>query len=62
VVGKTTKVKKEVTVKVESGDVVKQEEIVAEVGEVKAEEVEGVLGDIEDIGKIPAKRTPRKKN
>jgi endonuclease-3 len=62
VVGKTTKVKKEATVKVESGDVVKQEEIVAEVGEVKAEEVEGVLGDIEDIGKIPAKRTPRKRN
>jgi endonuclease-3 len=62
VVGKTTKIKKEVTVKAEDGEVVKQEEIVAEVGQVKAEHVERVLGDIEDIGKVPARRTPRKKS
>jgi endonuclease-3 len=62
VVGKTTKVKKEVTVEAEYGEVVKQEEIVAEVGQVKAEDIERVLGDIEDIGKVPARRTPRKKS
>jgi endonuclease-3 len=62
VVGKTTKIKKEVTVKAEDGEVVKQEEIVAEVGQVKAEDAERVLGDIEDIGKVPARQTPRKKS
>jgi endonuclease-3 len=71
VVAKKTKVKKEVVVKVENGDVVKQEEVSAEVGEVKAEDVEnGVkteeverpIGDIEDIGRVTGRRAPRKRS
>ncbi|KAL5119808.1 alpha,alpha-trehalase nth1 [Pleosporales sp. CAS-2024a] len=68
VVAKTAKAKKEAVVEMEGGEVVKHEEIVAEVGEIKAEHVGGLvktevvetaIGDIEDIGK---KRTPRKRS
>jgi endonuclease-3 len=61
VVAKTTKVKKEITVKAEGEEVVKQEEVAAEVSEIKAEDVDVVVGDIEDIGKTPGRRTPRKR-
>jgi endonuclease-3 len=65
VVAKSTKVKKEeAVVKVEApeGDqLVKKEEVVAEVDEVKAEDVGGPIADIEDIGKTPSRRTPRKR-
>jgi endonuclease-3 len=65
VVGKKTKVKKEAVVKVESGEVVKQEDVEVEVGEIKAEDVEikaeEAAGDIEDIGKVPGKRASRKR-
>ena len=60
VVGMKKKIKKEAVVKVEHGEeVVKEETIVAELGEVKAEDVEVAVGDIEDIGKAPRKRTSR---
>lgn len=68
VVAKSTKVKREeAVVKVETQEgeeVVKQESVVVEVGEIKAEYAESVLGtieDIEDIGKMSGRRTPRKK-
>jgi endonuclease-3 len=65
VVAKTTKVKKEeAVVKVEApeGDqLVKKEEVTTEVDEVKAEDVGGAIADIEDIGKTPGRRTPRKR-
>jgi endonuclease-3 len=65
VVAKTTKVKKgEAIVKVEApeGDqLVKKEEVATEVDEVKAEDVGGAIADIEDIGKTPGRRTPRKR-
>jgi endonuclease-3 len=61
VVAKTTKVKKEIVVKAEGEEVVKQEEVAAEVSEIKAEDVDVVVGDIEDIGKTPGRRTPRKR-
>lgn len=62
VVGMKKKIKKEAVVKVEHGeDVVKEETVVAELGEVKAEDVEVAVGDIEDIGKAPRKRTSRSK-
>jgi endonuclease-3 len=65
VVAKKTKIKKEdAVVKVEApgGDqVVKTEAVVAQIGDIKAEDVEGVMADIEDIGKIPGRRTPRKR-
>ena len=66
VVAKKTKVKKEeAVVKVEApnGDeeaAVKEETVVADVGEIKAEDVEGAI-DIEDIGQPPRKRVQRKK-
>ena len=66
VVAKKTKVKKEeAVVKVEApnGDeeaAVKEETVVADVGEIKAEDVEGTI-DIEDIGQPPRKRAQRKK-
>ncbi|CAN9204192.1 unnamed protein product [Alternaria alternata] len=66
VVAKKTKVKKEeAVVKVEApnGDeeaAVKEETVVADVGEIKAEDVEGAI-DIEDIGQPPRKRAQRKK-
>jgi endonuclease-3 len=62
VVAKTAKVKKEVTVKTEGGEVVKQEEVAAEVNEIKAEDVDVTIGDIEDIGKIPGRRASRKRS
>jgi hypothetical protein len=40
---------------------VKKEEVVAEVDEVKAEDVGGPIADIEDIGKTPGRRTSRKR-
>jgi endonuclease-3 len=61
VVAKTTKVKKESVVKEEGDAMVKAEEIVTEVGEVKAEDIDVKLGDIEDIGKLGGRRTPRKR-
>jgi endonuclease-3 len=61
VVAKTTKVKKESVVKEEGDAMVKAEEIVTEVGEVKAEDMDVKLGDIEDIGKLGGRRTPRKR-
>lgn len=65
VVAKRTKVKKEeAVVKVEAPDgdeIVKEENIVADVGEIKAEDVENAVPDIEDIGREPRKRTTRKK-
>ncbi|EUC51181.1 hypothetical protein COCMIDRAFT_80033 [Bipolaris oryzae ATCC 44560] len=64
VVAKRTKVKREeAVVKVEApeGDaIVKKEEIVEHVDEIKAEDVENVIPDIEDIGREPRKRTRRK--
>jgi endonuclease-3 len=65
VVAKSTKVKKEeAVVKVEAPDgesIVQEKSVVAEVGEVKAEDVEGAIPDIEDIGREVRRRTPRKK-
>ncbi|KAF2023748.1 DNA repair protein-like protein Ntg1 [Setomelanomma holmii] len=65
VVAKEMKVKKEeALVKIEAAEgetVVKQETTFAEVGEVKAEDMGGPLTDIEDIGKSPSWRTPRKR-
>ncbi|KAH9866256.1 hypothetical protein J1614_008822, partial [Plenodomus biglobosus] len=64
VVAKRTKVKKEeAVVKVEapSGEkTVKQELVEVTVNDVKAEEVEGVMLDMEDIGKEPRNRGRRK--
>ncbi|KAI4952601.1 hypothetical protein J4E91_003073 [Alternaria rosae] len=65
VVAKSTKVKKEAVVKVEApnGDdeaVVKEEKVVAEIDEIKAEDVEGAI-DMEDIGQAPRGRSQRKK-
>jgi endonuclease-3 len=54
-------VKKESVVKEEGDTTVKAEEIVTEVGEVKAEDMDVKLGDIEDIGKLGSRRTPRKR-
>jgi endonuclease-3 len=60
VVGKTKKVKKEAAVKIkEEGEVVKTE-MEEEMGEIKAEDVDAVP-DMEDIGKIPSARKPRKR-
>ncbi|KAJ4341752.1 alpha,alpha-trehalase nth1 [Ascochyta clinopodiicola] len=62
VVGMKKKIKKEAVVKVEPGEeVVKEETVVAEIGEVKAEDVDVAVGDIEDIGRTPRKRTSRSK-
>ncbi|KAI0581007.1 Endonuclease III [Pyrenophora tritici-repentis] len=64
-VSKSTKVKREeAVVKVEApgGEVAVQEKVVAaEFAEVKAEDVAGAMLDIEDIGKVPRKRSTRKK-
>ncbi|KAF2686719.1 DNA glycosylase [Lentithecium fluviatile CBS 122367] len=63
VVGKITKVKEEkVLTKVEStsGETVIMEKEVVEESDVKVEDVEGTVLDIEDIGKEPRRRTPRK--
>ena len=61
VVKKGVKVKKEASVKMEGSEVVKTEVVAVEVSEVKAEDVEGGMPDMEDIGKEPRKRTPRKR-
>lgn len=62
IVGMKKKIKKESVVKVENGEeIVKEEAVVAEFGEVKAEDVEVAVGDIEDIGQVSRKRTPRSK-
>ncbi|KAH7380380.1 DNA repair protein-like protein Ntg1 [Phaeosphaeria sp. MPI-PUGE-AT-0046c] len=55
VVAKKTKVKKEVVVKEEGEKNVKTEEVLAVVSEVKEEDVNRALGDIEDIGKLGAR-------
>jgi endonuclease-3 len=65
VVAKSTKVKKEAVVKIEApnGDeeaVVKEETLVADVAEIKAEDVDGSM-DMEDIGQASRKTRQRKK-
>lgn len=61
VVGAKKKVKKEVVVKTDpDGEpAVKKETVVAEVDEVKAEDVEVAVGDIEDAGHPPRGRASR---
>jgi endonuclease-3 len=61
VVGVKKKVKKEVVVKTDAEEdaVVKQEIVVAEVGEIKAEDVDVAVGDIEDIGQASSRRASR---
>jgi endonuclease-3 len=64
VVAKKTKVKKEeAVVKVEApdGEEIVQQSVVADVVDIKAEDVQDKLLDIEDIGKEPRRRTPRKR-
>lgn len=64
VVGKNTKVKQErVVAKVESADgdaLVSKNTVVKKESEIKAEDIEGAVGDIEDIGKEPRRRTSRR--
>jgi endonuclease-3 len=72
--GKVTKVKRKVKVEAGDGDIVKEERVDVEVGEIKAEDVDaevsgtkaedtqGAIGDIEDIGvAAPARRPPQKR-
>lgn len=61
VVGVKRKIKKEVIVKSDSeaDAVVKEEVVVAQVGGIKAEDVDVTVGDIEDIGQAPSKRVSR---
>jgi endonuclease-3 len=65
VVAKSTKIKKEeAVVKVEapgSESIVQQQTVVADVADVKAEDVEEKMPDMEDIGKEPRRRTSRKR-
>ena len=63
VVGAKKKVKKETVIKddPEGESVVKEETVVAQVGEVKAEDVDVTIGDIEDIGRAPRQRAARGK-
>ncbi|KAF3038934.1 DNA N-glycosylase and apurinic/apyrimidinic (AP) lyase [Didymella keratinophila] len=63
VVGVKKKIKKEVVVETDPGEeaVVKEEVVVAEVGEIKVEDVDVAVGDIEDIGQAPPKRASRSK-
>lgn len=64
VVGKSTKVKEEAAItKLErpNGEaVVRQKTVVAKESDVTAEDVEGAIPDIEDIGKAPPRRSARK--
>ncbi|KAH8722578.1 DNA glycosylase [Phaeosphaeriaceae sp. PMI808] len=64
-VTKTKKIKKEeVSVKIEApnGDTKAEQQAPAvEVGEVKVEDVEGIIGDIEDIGKLSGRAKSRRK-
>ncbi|KAJ4370236.1 alpha,alpha-trehalase nth1 [Didymella sp. IMI 355093] len=64
VVGLKKKVKKEVAVKADPDEeaVVKEEVVVSEIGEVKAEDVEVAVGDMEDIGQTSRRRAPRSKS
>ncbi|KZM23343.1 DNA-(apurinic or apyrimidinic site) lyase [Ascochyta rabiei] len=58
VVGMKKKIKKEAVVKAEPGEnAVKEETVIAEIGQVKAEDVDVAVGDIEDIGQTPRTRT-----
>ncbi|KAJ4343472.1 alpha,alpha-trehalase nth1 [Didymella glomerata] len=61
VAGVKKKLKREVIVKTDPEEeaVVKEELVVAEVGEIKTEDVDVAVGDIEDIGQAPSKRAPR---
>lgn len=61
VAGVKKRVKKEVVVKTDpDGETVVKEEIaVVELGEVKAEDVDVAIGDIEDIGQAPRRRASR---
>ncbi|KAH6625128.1 DNA repair protein-like protein Ntg1 [Boeremia exigua] len=60
VVGIKKKVKKEAVVKAEPGEVlVKEETVAVEVSQVKAEDVDIAVGDIEDIGQAPHQRSSR---
>lgn len=62
--GAKVRVKKEAVVEVEVGGAegVGKEEVVREgVRDVKVEDVGDVVGDIEDIGRTPGRRTPRRK-
>jgi endonuclease-3 len=64
VVAKSAKIKKEAVVKVEapgSENVVQQQAVVAGVTDVKAEDVEEKMPDMEDIGKESRRRTSRKR-
>ncbi|KAF3046898.1 DNA N-glycosylase and apurinic/apyrimidinic (AP) lyase [Didymella heteroderae] len=64
VVGAKKKVKKEVVVKTDPEEeaVVKEKVVVAKIEEIKAEDVDVAVGDIEDIGQAPSKRASRSKN
>ncbi|KAJ8107342.1 hypothetical protein OPT61_g8935 [Boeremia exigua] len=64
VVGAKKKVKKEAAVKAEpDGEgVVKEEAIAVQLSEVKAEDVDVAVGDIEDLGKAPRQRSSRIKS
>lgn len=61
VAGVKKKVKKEAVIKIEpNGEgVVKEEAVVAELSQVKAEDVDVAVGDIEDIGQAPRQRSSR---
>jgi endonuclease-3 len=64
VVKKSVKVKKEAVVKMEGGEgeeAVKEEVLAVEILEVLAEDAEEKVPDIEDIGRVPRKRTLRKR-
>lgn len=67
VLGKTVKVKKgKAFVKVETPEVeneiaVRKKSVAVEVGEIKAEDVEDAMPDIEDLGNLSGRRAPRRK-
>jgi endonuclease-3 len=64
VVKKSVKVKKEAVVKMEGGEgeeAMKEEVLAVEILEVLAEDAEEKVPDIEDIGRVPRKRTLRKR-
>lgn len=59
--GAKKKVKKEVIVKTDPDgeSALKEEKVVAEIDEIKAEDVEVPVGDIEDIGQASRQRSSR---
>ncbi|KAH7132224.1 DNA repair protein-like protein Ntg1 [Dendryphion nanum] len=64
IVGKKTKVKKEVSILREDGadgGLIKREDIVAIREKIKVEDVENTVPDIEDIGRDSSKRLPRRR-